>query len=104
MSTGRFTDRAVFVTGAGSGLGRATARLFAAEGARVFAVDVNAEGIAETITGLGAGSAGGVCDVSDAAAVDAAVARAVETFGGLDVLVNAAGIGRGARLEEIDLA
>src|SRR5881628_4026194 len=104
MSTGRFTDRAVFVTGAGSGLGRATAQLFAAEGSRVFAVDVNADAVGETIAGMGAGGDGGVCDVSDSAAVDAAVARAVRAFGGLDVLVNAAGIGRGARLEEIDVA
>jgi meso-butanediol dehydrogenase / (S,S)-butanediol dehydrogenase / diacetyl reductase len=104
MSTGRFTERTVFVTGAGSGLGRATAQLFAAEGARVFAVDVNADGVGETIAGMGTAGDGGVCDVSDAAAVDAAIARAVKAFGGLDVLVNAAGIGRGARLEEIDLA
>lgn len=102
MSTARFADRVVFVTGAGSGLGRATARLFAAEGARVFAVDVNAEGVAETIAAIGVAGDGGVCDVSDAAAVAGAVARAVRAFGGLDVLVNAAGIGRGVRLEEIE--
>jgi NAD(P)-dependent dehydrogenase (short-subunit alcohol dehydrogenase family) len=45
---------------------------------------------------------GGTCDVADPAAVGAAVARTVALFGGLDVLVNAAGIGRAARLEEID--
>ena len=105
MSTERFTDRSVFITGAGSGLGRATAGLFAAEGAKVFGVDVDPEGLQATILAIrtaGRTVEGGVCDVADAAAVDDAVGRAATTFGGIDVLVNAAGIGRFARFEEID--
>jgi len=104
MSRDRFAGRVVFVTGAGSGLGRATAKLFAAEGARVFAVDVDAKGIAETLASIreAAGDAeGGVCDVSSSAAVKSSIARAVERFGGLDVLANVAGIGRTIRFEEI---
>jgi len=104
---GRFVDRTLFITGAGSGLGRATARLFAAEGARVFGVDVGADGLGETVASIrsaGRTADGATCDVADAAAVSAAVARAVDAFGGLDVLVNAAGVGRSARLEEIDEA
>lgn len=107
MSTARFQDRTVFITGAGSGVGRATAKLFAAEGARVFGVDVNADGVAETIAAvrLAGGTAdGGVCDVALRASVQDAVARTVATFGGLDVLVNAAGVGRFLRFEELDEA
>jgi len=101
----RFLGRVLFITGAGSGLGRATARLFAAEGAKVFGVDVNGAGLAETVAAIR--TAGGVadstvCDVGSMAAVRAAVDAAVGAFGGVDILVNAAGIGRSARLEEID--
>src|SRR5262249_6851751 len=101
---GRFTDRVVFLTRGGSGIGRATAQRFAAEGAKVFLVDVNRDGIGETLELLrqaGGPAAGTTCDVSSAEAVRAAVTEAVTTFGGLDVLVNAAGIGGFKRFEDI---
>jgi meso-butanediol dehydrogenase / (S,S)-butanediol dehydrogenase / diacetyl reductase len=105
MSAGRFADRSAYITGAASGLGRAAAMLFAREGAKVFAVDVNGDGVVETVNAIrGAGHAalGGVCDVADLESVQASVEYMVEAFGGLQLLVNVAGIGRAARFEEID--
>lgn len=105
MSRARFEGRVVFVTGAGSGLGRATATLFASEGAQVFAVDVNAAGLEETVQSIRRDQRdvdGAVCDVSSNAAVKGSITRAVERFGGLDVLANVAGIGRTVRFEEIE--
>src|SRR5262249_50918100 len=104
MARSRFENKVVFVTGAASGLGRATAKGFAAEGASVFAVDVDTKGIAatlDTIRDAGGSADGGICDVSSSSAVRQSIAKAVERFGGLDVLANVAGIGRAARLEEI---
>ena len=107
MPNARFEGKTVFITGAGSGIGRATAKRFAAEGAQVFAVDVNADGTAETIATIrlaGGTADGGVCDVAALASVEDAVGRMAATFGGIDVVVNAAGVGRFLRFEELDEA
>ncbi|MFJ2742986.1 SDR family NAD(P)-dependent oxidoreductase [Streptomyces sp. NPDC087440] len=87
----RFGGYGVLISGAGQGIGEATARRFAAEGAQVLVTDREAERAervaAEIRKGGGTALAQG-CDVVDRAAVEAAVALAVETFGRLDVLVN----------------
>ena len=92
----RLEGRAALVTGAGSGIGRAVALRFAQEGARVALLDkadeTVLEAVAEEIGGAGGRAVGLVADVSDAAAVDAAVARAAQEIGPIDIAVNAAGI------------
>jgi 3-oxoacyl-[acyl-carrier protein] reductase len=94
-------DRVVIVTGASAGIGRGTALRFAREGARVAAWDV-ADGAAdELVAELEAAGGQAVfqkVDVSDADAVEAAVAALVERWGRVDVLVNNAGIVRDAQL------
>jgi meso-butanediol dehydrogenase / (S,S)-butanediol dehydrogenase / diacetyl reductase len=104
--TQRFTGKVVFVTGAGSGIGRATAALFAQEGARVYAVDVDRDGLHQTLAEIeeaGGVADGGPCDVAEMGAVHGAVDAAVATFGALDVLCNVAGIGGFKRFEELSL-
>lgn len=89
----RFTDRVVMITGAASGIGRATAERFAAEGARVAISDMNAEGLAGTHALLaGSGHHAMTLDVSDPAACRAAVDTVSAHFGRLDVVCNVAGI------------
>jgi NAD(P)-dependent dehydrogenase (short-subunit alcohol dehydrogenase family) len=88
------------VTGAGSGIGAATARAFADAGAVVAAIDKDraaAEKIAAAIGGLAID-----CDVTDAAAVKAAFARIAERFGGIDIVVSNAGAAWQGRIGEID--
>ena len=84
-----------FVTGGGSGIGRATALAFAAEGARVAVADLNADSAAETaalIAAAGGEARQGALDVTDGAAVDAFVDALVADWGGLDCAFNNAGV------------
>jgi meso-butanediol dehydrogenase / (S,S)-butanediol dehydrogenase / diacetyl reductase len=88
----RFTDKTVFVTGASSGLGAATALQFAREGARVFGIGRNEDGLAALRERAAPGSVRTAqVDIADPQQCRAAIARCVEEFGPLDVLVNAAG-------------
>jgi NAD(P)-dependent dehydrogenase (short-subunit alcohol dehydrogenase family) len=90
----RFKDKVVIVTGAGSGIGRATARLFAEEGALVVAADLN-ETVDETVAGQGNMLAVRM-DAGDEGDVERLVATACERFGGLDIFFANAGISGGA--------
>ena len=93
--TERFAGKIALVTGAASGLGRATAIRLAAEGARVFGVDVDAAGLEETERACKDGSfTSRSADLTRSAACRDAVAAVVADAGGLDVLCNAAGIDR----------
>jgi len=91
----RFDGRVALLTGAASGIGRATSLRLAAEGASVFGLDIDAEGldaVEASITEAGGTFEGRVTDVRDVAAINAAVDAAVERFGRIDVLGNIAGI------------
>ncbi|AMO62362.1 dehydrogenase of uncharacterised specificity, short-chain alcohol dehydrogenase like protein [Mycolicibacterium phlei] len=103
----RYTDRRVLITGAGSGIGQATALRILSEGGTVVAADISEAGLADTTAK--AGDTGGrltpvELDVSSEESVVAGVARAVEVLGGLDALVNAAGILRSSHFTDTTLA
>jgi len=91
----RYAGRVAVVTGSARGIGAATARRFAEEGASVAVLDLDQEAAGRTAQDLGAERAVGVaCDVGDAASVEAAVATVVDRLGTVDVLVNNAGVTR----------
>jgi 3-oxoacyl-[acyl-carrier protein] reductase len=98
---GMIEDRVALVTGAGSGIGRETSLILAADGARVACVDVVADSAneaAEAVRARGAAGLGLACDVADPDQVQETVKRVEGEFGRVDILVNNAGVARDALL------
>lgn len=101
---GRIEGKVALITGAASGIGAATAELFAREGARVVLADVQDElgrGVVERIRGTGGTAEYIHCDVSVGEDVGGMVRKAVDTYGKLDILYNNAGLARGGTITEI---
>lgn len=99
---GRLQGRRLLITGGGSGIGRATARLFAREGAAVALLDLSLENARKTAQEIGGHAL--EAEVSDEASTAAAVAQAAAALGGIDGVVNAAGIMRTGPMAEMSLA
>lgn len=93
--TTHLADKVIIVTGAGSGFGALISKKCAAAGAKVLGVDVNAAGLAEVFDAIAAAGGQGtahVADVTDMAQLKAAARHAIDSYGGIDVMVNNAGV------------
>ena len=103
MSTSRsVAGSTVLITGAASGMGRATAEVFAAEGAHVALTDIAAESVREVADDLvhrGLSAEAWTLDVGDGAAIQTVVTQVAERFGGLDIVINNAGVSSFAALD-----
>lgn len=97
---GQLDGTVAVITGAGSGIGKAAARIFVREGAQVVLADLTGSQ-QELAAELGDAAHAVHCDVTNEAEVEAAVAAAMERFGRLDTMLNVAGIARGAMLKDV---
>ncbi|AFM19808.1 dehydrogenase of unknown specificity, short-chain alcohol dehydrogenase like protein [Mycolicibacterium chubuense NBB4] len=95
--------KTAMVTGGGSGIGAAIVSAFAVKGARVAVVDLNGDAATGTAAAVGNDSRGFACDVADPASVTATVDDVLAAFGGIDILVNSAGIVMLAPAEDLSL-
>jgi 3-hydroxybutyrate dehydrogenase len=103
----RLKDKVAVVTGAASGIGKEIARTFVAEGAKVVIADLNQKGADATaaeLNGAAKNAIGVAIDVTNEAQVEAGMAKAIETFGKIDILVSNAGIQTVAPLDEFEFA
>jgi NAD(P)-dependent dehydrogenase (short-subunit alcohol dehydrogenase family) len=103
---GRLDGKVAVITGAGSGIARAAARIFTREGARVVVAEIDPELGAAAAMEAGNNALFVATDVTDEASVEAVMAQAVETFGGLHILFNCAGgsVVEDARVTDVDMA
>ena len=90
--TGRLADKRTIVTGAGSGIGKAAAQLFAAEGAQVMCADINSDAAAATAAEIGDQAISLRVDVTRPDDCQAMTEQAVSAFGGLDAVYSNAGV------------
>lgn len=99
------SGKVAIVTGAASGMGRATAHLFADEGAKVAVLDINAEPLAEVVAEIEAAGCpvrGWTLDLADRDAISSVFAEIADHFGGIDILVNNAGLSRSVPIDDDD--
>ncbi len=100
----KFEGKVALITGAASGVGRATARQMIDEGAKVFGIDINKEGLDLIAEELGANFKPAVCDISNREASHAAIAECVTTFGKLNIVANVAGVVKSHHVTDVDEA
>ena len=97
----RFSGKSVLITGAARGIGFEFAKAFAAEGARVAIVDINASAALKAAQTIGNGAIAVACDIADKASIDNAVNTVETELGGIDILVNNAALFSAAPIIEI---
>lgn len=101
----RFEGKVVMITGAASGIGRATALRLAQEGGKIFAIDVQQAALEETaalLESMSDGMSANLCDVTSESEVSASMQSCIDTFGRLDVLCNIAGVLRFDHFHELN--